>query len=276
VALVTGAGTGIGRAIAVGLAGAGLRVGVVGRRREPLDETAAACRAAAHPDGGTEGGRGEVVVAPADVTDAGQVAGALAEVEQAIGPVDLLVSNAARVDHGEVPLAAADPGDVWDVVTVNLRGPLLLAHAVLTGMLARGGGRILHVNSGFASRRGTAYTGYAVSKSALARLTVLLDAQYAGSGIVVLDVSPGLVRTDLTVAMPMWADRPEPTWGSEEPMVAAAVRLARGDLDVLHGRFVHAQADDLDALIARAGRLVADDTRVQRVLPYGPDDPMPG
>jgi NAD(P)-dependent dehydrogenase (short-subunit alcohol dehydrogenase family) len=267
VALVTGAGSGIGRAVAAGLARSGVAVAVVGRRGEPLAATARACQAAS-PDAVT-------ATITADVTDAAQVRSAVDVAERALGPVDLLVSNAGRVDSGEVPLAAADPADVWDVLTVNLLGPVLLANAVLPGMVARGGGRVLHVNSGFASRRGTAYTGYAVSKAALAKLTTMLDAQYAASGVVVLDISPGLVRTALTESMPLWTERPDPQWGTPQPMVDAAVRFARGDLDVLHGRFVHAQSDDLDALLALADRLVADDTRVQRVVPYGPDDPMP-
>jgi NADP-dependent 3-hydroxy acid dehydrogenase YdfG len=169
VALVTGAGSGIGRALAVGLAEHGLDVGLLGRHAQPLEQTARQCR-----DAGAE-----VAVVVADVTDA-SVTVAVAEVAERLGPIDLLVNNAGRIDATEVPFVAADLDDVLGVVEVTLLGVLRVTHAVLGRMVEQGRGRILTVNSGFADARSPAYTGYAVAKAAAARLTDLVAAQSGG------------------------------------------------------------------------------------------------
>lgn len=116
------------------------------------------------------------------------------------------------------------------------------------------------------------YTGYAVSKAALARATDLLAHQLAEHGIVVVDVSPGLVRTDMTESMPMWTKQDDPPWGDPQAIVGVAQALADGRLDGLSGRFVHAAADDLDALLA-----TVPDERNRRtlgLLSYGDGDPL--
>lgn len=264
VAVVTGPGRGIGRAIALGLANSGIAVGLVGRHITDLRSIARE----------TSPGAAPVHCAVADVTDATAVKAAVAEIESNLGPVDLLVSNAGLVDPREQSFSNADIDDLWRVVEVNLRGPMLMARACLPGMLARGGGRIVHVNSGFASRRGVAYTGYAVSKAGLAKLTTMLDQQYAERGIVVLDISPGLVRTGMTESMPMWRARSGVRWGAVEPIVEAVLATAAGRLDALHGRFVHAQADDLEQLVRHADEIVSHDARVMRIVPYAADDPI--
>lgn len=262
VALVTGGGRGIGRAIAVGLAGHGVRVGLLGRHAETLDETAALCR-----DAG--------VAATSVVADVGEVESvrrAVDQVGERLGPIDLLVNNAGVMDSEAVGFADADLDDVLRVVDVNLLGPMRVAHAVLAQMRTAGRGRVLNVNSGFAYRRDATMTGYGVSKAALGRFTDLLAHQLADEGVVVLDVSPGLVRTDMTLGMDMWQQMDDPPWGDPGAIVAVAVALADGRLDALSGRFVHAAADDLEALLRT---LPADrDARTFGLRPYGPADPL--
>jgi len=264
VALVTGAGRGIGRAAAAALAGAGAAVGLLGRSGETLQEAAAACRRA--------GARTAAV--PTDVTDAAGVEAAVAAVERQLGPVDLLVNNAGRVDAAETPPWEADPSDWWAVLETNLRGPFLLSRAVLPGMLDRGHGRILNVNSGFGLQAGADYSAYSVSKAALLRLSDALVASLGDADITVLDVSPGLVRTDMTQGMPKWEGMTEQGWTPVQRFLDVALAFAVGRLDALSGRFVHAGRDDLEALLVRAGDLRAADARTLRLRPYGEDDPL--
>lgn len=265
VALVTGAGRGIGREIAVALAREGMRVGLVGRTPATLADTADACTVAGAP---------AAVVAPADVTDRAAVSTAVATVVSELGPVDLLVANAGvREETADRPWET-DPDDWWRVVETNLRGVLLLDHAVLPAMVERGRGRVLHVGSGMGQRprpRGE-WSAYAVSKAGLSRLTDSLAAALDGTGVTVLEMSPGLVRTDMTETM--WGPADVQSWSPLEAMTGAVVRFAGGDLDALHGRFVHAARDDLDALLAVAGTMRDTDARTLRLRPYGPSDPL--
>lgn len=262
VALVTGGGRGIGRELALGLAEHGMAVAVLGRHAAALEQTAAECR-----------DRGVAALAlVADVTDADAVRAAVEQALDTLGPIDLLVNNAGRTDADEVPFHEADLDDVLDVIEVNLAGPLRVLHAVLPGMRAAGRGRVLNVNSGIAFRRQAGYTGYAVSKAALARATDLLAYQLAEDGLVLIDVSPGLVRTDMTTSMPMWTTMDDPPWGDSQRIVEVARALADGRLDSLSGRFVHAGVDDLDVLLAAVPQ--GRGRRTLGLLAYGDDDPV--
>jgi 3-oxoacyl-[acyl-carrier protein] reductase len=262
VALVTGAGRGIGREIAIGLAREGMRLGLLGRTRATLDMTLSACARTG----------AKAVAIPADVTNDAQLGAAVSSVERDLGPLDLVVSNAGAREQQAGALWESDPGDWWRVVETNLRGPYLLARAVLPAMVARGSGRVLHVGSGMALGPQPEWSAYGVSKAALSRLTDSLAAALSGTGVTVLEMSPGLVRTDMTETM--WGPADEQPWNDVRRMVAAALRFARGDLDALHGRFVHAARDDLDALLAHAGEIRRRDTRTLRLRTYGPEDPL--
>src|SRR5690349_13470507 len=128
VALVTGAGRGIGREIALALAGEGWAVGLLGRDRRTLDDVLREIAA--------QGGR--AVAVPADVTRRDDVRAAVGTVQRDLGPVDLLVSNAGLRERSAGRPWEADPDDWWRVVETNLRGPFLLAQAVLPAMVERG------------------------------------------------------------------------------------------------------------------------------------------
>jgi 3-oxoacyl-[acyl-carrier protein] reductase len=261
-ALVTGGGRGIGRGIALGLARAGFAVAVVGRTRAHLDDVVASIR-----DAG-----GEAFAASVDLFDATAVAYAVRGVEEALGGVGLLVNNAGVIERAETHFVDDDVEDAWRVIETNVRGPLLVSHRVLPGMLASGGGRILNMNSGAGYRAASSYTGYSISKGALARLTTMLDAQYRAQGITVLDLAPGHVATDMTGAMPMHVGRS--AWTPLEEVVAMVVAFGGGELDALAGRFVRAGADTVESLRAAAKRIVETDARTLRLTPYGPDDPL--
>ncbi len=263
VALVTGAGRGLGREIAIGLARDGARVGLLSRSRDSLEDTARACADAGAP---------ATAVVPADVTDRAAVTAAAATVERDLGPIDLLVANAGLRDPEPAAPWDVDPDTWWQVVTTNLRGVQLLDHTVLPGMIARGQGRVLHVGSGMGQRPVPDWSAYSVSKAAVARLTDTIAAALVGTGVTVIEVSPGLVRTDMTETM--WGPPEEQPWNDLALMVTAVRRFAAGELDALHGRFVHAAKDDLDALVAAAGAITSADARTLRLRTYGKDDPL--
>ncbi|RAJ33128.1 short-subunit dehydrogenase [Kitasatospora sp. SolWspMP-SS2h] len=262
VGLVTGAGRGIGREIAVGLAAEGMAVGLLGRTRETLTATLKECV--------RHGARGVAVTA--DVTRPGAVREAVRSIERDLGPVDLLVNNAGQVDRAEVPLWETDPAQWWQVVETNLRGPYHLLRHVLPGMVQRRRGRVVNLNSGFALRPDGHYTAYATSKGALLRLSDNIADSVGRHGVVVLDISPGTVATEMTAGMPVFRDTR--AWGSLPYMVAVTVDAARGRFDGLHGRFLHAGRDNLETLVASAPAIRSTDARTLRLRPYGPDDPL--
>ncbi|MDQ0373164.1 SDR family NAD(P)-dependent oxidoreductase [Cellulomonas humilata] len=258
-ALVTGAGRGIGRGIALGLAEAGYAVGLVGRTRAHLDAVA-------------EEIGDDACVAAADLTDATAVLDAVARVEEELGGIGLLVNNAGVIERAEVPFVEDDVEDSWRVIEANVRGPLLVTHAVLPGMLARGDGRVLNLNSGAGHRAMTSYTGYAISKGALARFTTQLDAQYRDQGIRVLDLAPGHVETAMTTSMAMHDGRTE--WTPVEAVAELARAFGDGELDALSGRFVRAGTDTVESLLAALPQILAADARTLRLGAYGDEDPV--
>jgi 3-oxoacyl-[acyl-carrier protein] reductase len=259
VALVTGAGRGLGRELARALSRAGLAVGLVGRNPDRLEAV----------ESGLDGPSFSVA---ADVTKPPFVEQAVDVVEDKLGPVDLLVNNAGLRDPERAMPWEADPEHWWQVMEVNLLGPVLLAHAVVPRMLRRGGGRVLELASGVGLRAEPSYSAYSVSKAALLRWVENLAGGLGGdSAVRVLAASPGLVRTDMTEDM--WEGLPESAYGSAESICTVASRFAAGELDALHGWYVHAAKDDLDALVGVA-RQAEEKARSLRLTPYGPDDPL--
>ncbi|SDT27831.1 SDR family oxidoreductase [Jiangella sp. DSM 45060] len=261
-ALITGASRGIGRAIAVGLAARGVSVGVVARDRNRLDDVVAECRA----QGAT------AVGVTADVTDHDDVAAAVSALAGGLDRIDLLVNNAGVIEGVEQPFLDTEVEETWRVVEVNVRGPLLVTHAVLPVMLAGGGGRVVNLNSGLGYRSAEIYTGYAVSKGALARFTGLLDLQYRSRGVRAFDLAPGHVETEMTTAMPMHAGRT--SWTAPSDVVDLVAAIGDGVLDDLGGRFFRAGTDTPESLLALRDEILAHDARALRLPTAGPNDPL--
>jgi 2-hydroxycyclohexanecarboxyl-CoA dehydrogenase len=182
VALVTGGGRGIGRAIALRLAADGLAVAVAARSRDQVDDTARAAPGRALP-------------LLLDVTDAASIAAAVERTVRELGPVDVLVNNAGVAESA--PFAKTEP-DFWDRhFDVNVRGPYLLTRAVLPGMLERRWGRVINVAS-LAGLFGSPYvTAYTASKHALVGFTRALATEVSGKGVTVNALCPGFTATDI-------------------------------------------------------------------------------
>ncbi|MBC3841650.1 SDR family oxidoreductase [Streptacidiphilus sp. 4-A2] len=261
VALVTGAGRGIGREIALGLAEEGMNLGVLGRHRETLISTARAC---------VRNGVRCVALA-ADVVNPNAVREAVRSIERDLGPLDLLVNNAGQVDRAEVPLWEADPQQWWSVVETNLRGPFNLMRCVLPGMVARQRGRVINLNSGFALRPEWRYSAYATSKAALLRLSDNVAGPLRPHGVTVLDISPGVGdrhdRRDADVrGHGALGQHPLPGLDGEGRRARAAGPAARPV--PAPGPRQHRE------LLEQAGQISEHDARTLRLRPYGSGDAL--
>ena len=245
VALVTGGGRGIGRNVALELTAAGATVAMAARSADQIRETA-------DEIGG--------LAIECDVSDREAVERMVAEVESAHGRLDLLVSNAGTSVSEDDAAWELEPADWWRVFEVNVLGVYLCCRAVIPGMLARGGGRIVNVASGAAYLPGSSSTAYSASKAAVHRFSETLALQLEPRGIPVFSISPGLVRTKMTERFP--EDAP---WTPPELAPRLVRALASGRLDGLAGRYLHAEHDDVDDLATRVDEIVSGDLNAIRL-----------
>jgi 2-deoxy-D-gluconate 3-dehydrogenase len=227
-ALVTGAASGIGRAIAVGLAAAGADLVVHGRTEAALDAVAAEITAA----GRTVGRWG------LDLAETDQIADRLAE----LPPIDILVNNAGMIHRS--PAERHSLAAWHQVLAVNLDSAFELSRGLGLGMLQRGHGKVINIASLLSFQGGYSVAAYTVSKHGVAGLTRALAAEWTGRGVQVNAIAPGYIETANTAPLRAQPEReatirsriPAGRWGQPDDVVGAAVFLAAPASDYVAGQ----------------------------------------
>ena len=229
-ALVTGARSGIGRSVALGLADAGADVVAWGRTDAGMDEVVDAVR--------SRGREAEVVTA--DLADPDAVRAAASELVER-RQVDVLVNNAGMIRREDAVVTSL--ADWRQVLDVNLDATFLLSQLLAAPMLARGSGSIVSIASLLSFQGGVRVPAYTASKHAVVGLTKALANEWAGSGVNVNAVAPGYIATDNTSALRMDPEReqsireriPAGRWGQPDDLVGAVVFLCTPAAAYVHG-----------------------------------------
>jgi len=226
VALITGGGTGIGRAIALLFAREGCDVAISGRRPEPLEETVALIE--------SEGRRGLAVAG--DIGSQEDVSRMVARTAETLGGPDILVNNASVV--GQVgPVAGLDLREWEEAIRINVTGAMLCCREAIPRMIARGGGAIVNVSSNVGRRGFPNRAPYVCGKWAMHGLGQTLALEVAKHGVRVNTICPGPVMTDrlrgsmerMAAARGVTVDDVRREWEAESPMgrFATAEECAR-------------------------------------------------
>ncbi len=232
-ALVTGAGTGIGAALAHALAAAGADVACHGNKHVP-DDTAAQIRKL--------GRRAAVLVG--DVRDAATAEALVEGTVRELGAIDILVNNAGTIRRS--PAVDFSDDDWAAVLDVNLTGVFRLCRAAGRRMVPRGRGKIVNISSLLAFQGGITVPAYAASKGGVAQLTKALANEWAGKGVNVNAIAPGYIHTDNTKALAADPVRnrqiteriPAGRWGEPADLGGAAVFLASRASDYVSGHIL--------------------------------------
>jgi NAD(P)-dependent dehydrogenase (short-subunit alcohol dehydrogenase family) len=242
-ALVVGAGSGVGEAVALALGRRGIKVALVGRRADRLAQVAAAIASAS----------GTAAAFPCDVTHAAEVDALVTAVAERFGPPQILF-NAAGLFGECLPIAESTPA-VWEeTLRINTIGPYLVCRAFMGGMARLGWGRILNVSS--AAALAPVYhvsSAYQLSKVALNHFTRQLAQELVGTGVTANVLHPGEVRTEMFAAikadaasrtgpgrdMLKWVEKVERTGGDPPEKTADLVlEMLRPENDGVTGQFL--------------------------------------
>jgi len=229
-ALVTGAASGLGAAIAIALAEAGASVACHGNRR-PADKTAKQIQAIGKPSQSFS----------SDLSLADGADKLFSTVVAAMGAPDILVNNAGMI-HRDA--AEAFPSDAWNaVLQVNLTSVFRLSQLAGAEMLKRGRGKIINIASLLSFQGGIRVPAYAAAKGGVAQITKALANEWAGRGVQVNGIAPGYFRTENTLALQKDEVRnrqileriPAQHWGEPEDLAGAAIFLASSASDYVNG-----------------------------------------
>jgi NAD(P)-dependent dehydrogenase (short-subunit alcohol dehydrogenase family) len=263
IGVVTGAARGLGRAFALGLAQAGMAIAITDRREDELKETLHLLQSSG----------AKSVALGADVADPAQVAGLIKSVEEKLGPIDLLVNNAALAGPAG-PTWESDVQAWWQCQEVNLRGPFLCCHAVLPGMIARKKGRIINVASAAGTVSVPYLSAYVTSKAALIRFTETLAFEVRPHGVSVFAMHPGAVQSPMTEELLASAGKQWLPWleyifqqgqdQTTEPGTSLVLFLASGKADTLSGKFFMVP-EDPEELVGRADEIRQKDLYTLRL-----------
>jgi NAD(P)-dependent dehydrogenase (short-subunit alcohol dehydrogenase family) len=259
-AIITGAGRGIGRAIALAFAREGADVLVASRTLSEIAETAEEARAL---------GRHALALS-VDVSSRDEVERMVAHALEEFGKVDILVNNAGI--YGPIgPLVDNNPERWLETIGINLSGSFFCTRAVLPFMIRQQRGKIINLSGGGATSPLPNFSAYAASKAAIVRLTETLAGEVKGFNIQVNAIAPGGVNTRLTdevlaagaaagEEMLERTRRQKETGGvPPERTAALAVFLASEESDGLSGRLISAVWDDWESMNGRIDQIMASD-----------------
>ncbi len=233
--IVTGGGSGIGKAITKGLVRAGAEVVIAGRHRERLERAATEIQSFGGP----------VIPAAADVSKMEDIRRLVDQAVKAFGKIDFLFNNAGTIRRA--PSEDFTEKDWDDVITANLRGPFFLAQAVARVMIAqKRKGKIINTASLMTVQGGKGVSAYAASKGGLAQVTKSMANDWAKYNILVNAIGPGWVKTELTEALQQDKERygqilgriPLGRWADPEDLVGPAVFLVSDASDYITGQTI--------------------------------------
>ena len=241
VALVTGAAYGIGFAIAEAFAEAGARIAFNCRSQEHLDKALADYRSK-----GIEA-RGFIC----DVTDEGQVQAMVAQIAAEIGTIDILVNNAGIIRR--IPMTEMSAEEFRKVVDIDLNAPFIVSKAVIPGMIAKGGGKIINICSMMSELGRETVSAYAAAKGGLTMLTRNIASEYGKYNIQCNGIGPGYIATPQTAPLRerqadgsrhpfdafIVAKTPAERWGTPEDLKGPAVFLASPASDFVNGHILY-------------------------------------
>ena len=269
VAIITGAGRGIGQAIAQAYAREGAHLVLAARSQPELEQTAAAIAKTG----------AQAIAVPTDVTDPAQAERLASAALTRFGRIDLLVNNAG-ISGPVGPLQDNDIAQWAETISVNLTGTFLVCRAVIPIMLQQGGGKIINLSGAGAANAWSNLSAYCASKAAVVRLTEVLAQELAPNNIAVNALGPGSVHTAMWDQMTQDAARAgadfihrlglQVTSGGGAPIgecAELAVWLASKESDNLTGRLISATADDFRNLTSRIPEIMATDAATLRRIP---------
>ena len=268
VAVITGAGRGIGRAIVLAYAREGARLVLAARSESELEQVVASVSELS----------AEAIAVPTDVTSQGDTERLAEAAVERFGRIDVLVNNAG-ISGPIGPLQDNDIAEWVDTINVNLTGTFLVCRAVIPVMLEQGGGRIINLSGAGAANAWSNMSAYCSSKVAVVRLTEVLAQELEGKGIFVNALGPGSVHTSMWEKMTEQAAEAGADFihdlgqrvlsgggASIDDCAELAVWLASGESGTLTGRIISAAADDFRILSSRIDEIMAGDAYTLRVV----------
>jgi gluconate 5-dehydrogenase len=241
VALVTGASYGIGFAIATGFAQAGATIVFNDIKQELVDKGLAA-----YKELGIEA-HGYVC----DVTNEDQVNAMVAQIEQEVGPINILVNNAGIIKR--IPMHEMSAAEFRQVIDIDLNGPFICAKAVLPTMMKLGAGKIINICSMMSELGRETVSAYAAAKGGLKMLTRNIASEYGAYNIQCNGIGPGYIATPQTAPLRepqadgsrhpfdafIVAKTPAERWGTPEDLMGPAVFLASEASDFVNGHVLY-------------------------------------
>ena len=266
VAVITGAGRGIGRAIALAYAREGAKLALAARSESELQDAVAAVS-----EHGTE-----AIAVPTDVTSQDDTERLAERAVERFGRIDLLVNNAG-ISGPVGPLQGNDIDDWVSTITVNLTGTFLVCRAVVPVMLEQSSGKIINLSGAGATNAWSNMSAYCSSKAAVVRLTEVLAQELDGKGITVNALGPGSVHTSMWDRMTEQAEEAGADFihqlglrvtsgggASIDECAELAVWLASGESGALTGRLISATTDDFRGLPPRIEEIMAGEAYTLR------------